>query len=334
MHTLSRSVTVILVIGWHHLLFAQNLWHSPEQVLHALRKSDQIFWQGYSLSLLVEAPDFWQQTVSYRLRATSDQGTVIVIRDQVRYHGAPPYRVLEGWNKQSFIQSDKLLLDGALPYIRWVQTWYLQEGKLYTEAEKLETVFVLPDNTVQSASSRSNISLFIHRSSNCPSHNWLKYAENALGRGFSRYLGNALSHNRLPDGRLELLATDREVAENRWRLVIDPAHQFLVVNAELLQLDGTVREQWQTEGVVETSVPVAKRGVMYRYYDGAQHQISRFACVSYERCFQTDWYAEVRQLIRRPPAGSRVIDYRTEPFTTFIIKSDTHDEKNTILDDR
>ncbi len=319
MHTLERVGAAALGIGWLSLLFIQGSGYSPEQVLQALQENDQIFWQNYSLTLSVESPDLWQQTVSYRLRATSNQRATVVIRDQVYYHGNPTYSTLVEWGKQFSRPNPFDTLLGE-PYIRWTQTWYLQEGKLYAEAERPETVFISPENTVKSVSPWPYLSLFIRRSSNCPSYNWLKYGENALGRGFSPYLGSALSVRELPDGRLEFWATDKTVAGNRWRLIIDPSLRFLVVQAELLKSDGTIRERWQSEGVVEATIPIARRGTMYWYNNNTPPEISRFECVSYEPCFRADWYEEVRQLIRRPPAGTEVIDYRVEPFTTFTIK--------------
>jgi len=327
MQTVVRVATVTLWVGGLNLLPIQATEPYPEQVLQALRESDRAFWRNYSLTLAVEAPDwsveypdFWGEAASYRLQATSNQKATVVIRDHVHHRQHPPYSALVEWSKRSLIQLNHPPYGKSIPYIRWRKSWYLQEGRLFVEAEELETVLISPQNSVERVQPWSYLSIFIHRSSNCSSYNWLKFGLNALGRGFSQYLDKALSVKELPGGQLELWATDKRVAGNRWRLVIDPSRQFLVVEAELINSEGTVRDQYQNEGTVEAPIPLARRGTMRWYDNNASPDVSRFECVKYESCFRTDWYEEVKRIIRRPPPGTQVVDERVEPPTTFTVK--------------
>lgn len=306
-------------IGGLNLFSNPSSGYEPEQVLQALRQYDEAAWRQYSLTVAVEDPPLWGEAYSYRLRATSHRSTTVVVSDQTQYRGQLTYSYLSGgpWRGQPS-------LGRGLCYGRDYEVWsLLEKGRgYYVEASAIETVEVSPENQ-QIASYRGGFLIEISRSpKDTKGYSLLTRAQEGVGRGFSRNLGRALSVKELPDGRLELWATTKESSEWRWRLVVDPSQQFLVVRAEVIAPDGTVDKWWEFEGIVEAPIPLARRGTHYNeaLRDISDSPVWRFECLSYEPCFRQDWYDEVRQKIRRPPSGAQVWDMRVEPFTEFIIK--------------
>lgn len=313
------GVLMALWYGGLNLLSSGSSGYDPEQVLQALRQNDEAAWRQYSLTVAVEEPPMWGgESRSFRLRATSEKTATVVIRDQTHYKGHRKYSSLQGspwWGSP---------MKGGLGYGRDCDVWYLQEKGYCAELSRTETLVISPnDQLVESYRWGHQIEIY---SSPGQSYGYslITQAQQGLGRGFGRLLGRALSVRELPDGRLELWATDKEFPEARWRLVVDPSHRFLVVLAEKIVdgKDGKVEERWQFEGIVEGPIPLARRGTCLDegLRDISELPVYRFECVSYEPCFRQDWYNEARQMIRRPPAGTQVWDLRVEPFTAFTIK--------------
>jgi len=319
------------LIGWIGLLTGIGLGGNLEQslaanmVIQQMRVVDNsLKRQGFSLTLALERPSFWSEVrVGYRARITRDRHRLIMISDQTCYSASLSYTYLRAIHERSLAKplgSGNILSAG-----RWVEMLYWEEplNHIYIEAYRGETVYVSPSG--ESVGVRSShdkrLGIVLQKSrSDCISATWADRSLWALGRGISVRLGTGRSARNLENGHIFLVAGDKEWESGEWRLVIDPKHRYLVVEAELVNTtNGQCVERWRNTGKMGQSIPIAQKAV---WTNEPEKQDASFVveCIKYEPCFSEEWYQEVRSRIMRPTKGSSVTDMRVTPFTVFIIK--------------
>ncbi len=310
-------VVMLVLVQYSTHTISWDSHHIPldldgDDVIKTMRSFDEVIQiKGYSLTLAVDRPGFWSGIRnSYRMRVAQDKERKVIIEDKRRYYG----RIAGGLSETSKVKPDERI---GFPF----EAQYLEKlPNTYIEILQGSTVvrFHSDGGFTVEAEGKPDRGGFIRLlpSPNCPPLTWSEISLRALGRGIAKELGKGISATLLEDGRIHLTARHKEWRDGEWRLVVDPKNQYLVVQAELIDVtSGEVVEKWHNSGTIGDSIPLARNAVWVK---GDNTLIVE--CLDYQPCFTEEWYQKVESFVSNPPSGAVIRDLRVEPFVDFRVR--------------
>ncbi len=309
-------VVMMLVLAQYSThTISRDSHHTPldsDDIIRAMRTFDEAMLnKGYSLTLAVDRPGFWSGIRSnYRMRVSQDKNRRVIIEDKRRYYG----KIAGGLSETSTVKpGEHIGFLSVVQYLEKLPNTYIEiprgaimvrfhsDGSFTAEAEGK------PD--------KGGFIRLLRSPKEAVSGTWSERCFRALGRGITNQLGKGVSATMLEDGRIHLIAKDREWADGEWRLIVDPNSQYLVVQAELIDVtSGEIVEMWHNSGRMGTFIPLARNAV---WMDNDNLIVE---CLDYQSCFAEEWYSEVESFVHNPPSGTVIRDLGVKPFVDFQVR--------------